>query len=157
MRRDSLRSQCRTDRDVQLSLSRLSAREWRALHRSCLYAGKGGQDHKRFALLPVTTQRRAKPWVVTSAGFAPNAVRGSSAASPTQDTASPLRVWMTRVCSNRSSKFGPPKRSLGTRWIRNCRSSSGIQLENSIDGWTFRMKMLDSNPVSDLPLVRAKF
>jgi hypothetical protein len=68
-----------------------------------------------------------------------------------------LRVLMTRVFSNRSSKFGPPKRSLGTTWIRNRRSSSGIQLENSIDGWTFRMKMLDSNPVSDLPLVRAKF
>lgn len=106
---------------------------------------------------PVTTQRRAKPWVLTSAGFAPTAVHGSSAASPTQDTASPLRVLMTRVCSNRSSKFGPPKRSLGTTWIRNCKSSSGIQLENSIDGWTCRMKMLDSNPVSDLPLVRAKF
>src|SRR2546430_1452039 len=49
VRRDSLRGQRRPDRDVQLSLPRLSADDRRPVHSRLLYAGESFQDYERFA------------------------------------------------------------------------------------------------------------
>src|SRR6476469_2454360 len=41
-----------------------------------------------------------------------------------------LGLWMIRVCTNRSTKFGLPTRNHGTRWILNCRSSRNTRRGN---------------------------
>src|SRR5213596_1551536 len=60
--------------------------------------------------------------------FVRNAVRDCLGARPISDKASRLGLWMIRVCTNRSTKFGRPTRNHGTTWIRNCRSSKNTRL-----------------------------
>src|SRR5881227_133366 len=51
VRRDSLRSQCEADHNVQLSLSRLPAHYRRRLYTCCLRAGESIQNHEGFPRL----------------------------------------------------------------------------------------------------------
>src|SRR6516225_10154032 len=56
-------------------------------------------------------------------GFVRIAARDCLGAGAISDKGSRLGLWMIRVYTNRSTKFGSPTRNLGTRWIPNCRSS----------------------------------
>src|SRR5262249_34951815 len=62
--------------------------------------------------------------------FVRNAVRDCLEASPISDKASRLELWMIRVCTNHSTKFGLPTRNHGARWTPNCRSSRNTRRGN---------------------------
>ena len=58
--RHSLRSQRRTDHDVQLSLPRLPTYHRKRIYSRCLCAGKGIQNHERFATLLFHAERHGR-------------------------------------------------------------------------------------------------
>src|SRR5262249_39477954 len=63
-------------------------------------------------------------------GFCPECGSRLFGGKPISDKASRLGLWMIRVCTNRSTKFGRPTRNHGTRWILNSRSSRNTRRGN---------------------------
>ena len=123
--RHSLRSQRRTDHDVQLSLPAIAnvPPEAHLLPLSMCRQRHSKSRKVRHIIIP----RRATWPVTTSADFVPSAVRDSSVEQAKQARASPLPAWTIRACSNRSYTCGPRTHSHGMRWIPSCQSSKNIR------------------------------
>ena len=125
--RHSLRSQRRTDHDVQLSLPRLPtpppAAHLLQLSMSQQKHSKSRRDRR------ATIPRRATWAATTSADFVRNAVHDSSAEPAKQAKASPLPVSTTRACSSRRYTFGLRMHNHGIRWTRSCQNSKSIRRE----------------------------